>query len=113
MPRRPRKPCARPGCKELVDAGVSYCDAHKRERDKDYTKNKRNPEAKKIYNHSWVKLRNYYRDKHPLCEKCLEKDVLTTGQVVHHINEDPKDNRMENLMSLCNLCHARIHAKSE
>ena len=30
---------------------------------------------------------------------------------VHHINEDPRDNRAENLVSLCKTCHA-VHHKS-
>lgn len=37
---------------------------------------------------------------------------LRTVLVVHHINEDPKDNRPENLISLCHRCHM-IHHKSK
>ena len=29
MPQRPRKPCAHPGCPELVDPSEKYCQAHK------------------------------------------------------------------------------------
>jgi len=30
-PRRPKKPCAKVNCKELVEAGKRYCPEHERE----------------------------------------------------------------------------------
>ncbi len=39
------------------------------------------------------------------CEACM-RTVETT---VHHINGDPMDNRLENLQTLCNACHAFWH----
>lgn len=39
------------------------------------------------------------------CQSCGIKDVLD----LHHINENPKDNRPSNHVILCPNCHARIH----
>lgn len=39
------------------------------------------------------------------CQSCGEIDVLD----LHHINEQPKDNRPENHIILCPNCHAKIH----
>jgi transposase/uncharacterized protein YlaI len=39
------------------------------------------------------------------CQCCGEKEVLD----LHHINENPKDNRPENHVILCPNCHARVH----
>lgn len=41
------------------------------------------------------------RDKN-ICQICFRGN---TTMLVHHINEDPKDNRMDNLIALCRVCH--------
>lgn len=38
------------------------------------------------------------------------KRKIRTG-VVHHINADPYDNRLDNLLLLCTKCHRKAHAK--
>lgn len=38
---------------------------------------------------------------------------LDRWEHVHHINENPKDNRIENLQVLSNIEHARIHKKKK
>ncbi len=37
-----------------------------------------------------------------ICQICFRKEYKIC---VHHINEDPKDNRMDNLVCLCRQCH--------
>ncbi len=59
----------------------------------------------------WKKLRNGYREKHPLCQMCKANGIITVmqkGDPVDHIHEildggpklDPR-----NLMSQCRSCH--------
>lgn len=53
---------------------------------------------------------NYYRklfhDFLPKkCEKCSSERYL----VVHHIDEDSTNNKIENLMVVCRSCHQKIH----
>lgn len=36
---------------------------------------------------------------------------LTTDEVVHHLNEDPSDNRVENLAVMSQTEHARLHTR--
>jgi len=43
------------------------------------------------------------RDKHS-CQICGYSDKVR----IHHINENDKDNRMENLICLCIICHTVI-----
>jgi len=47
-----------------------------------------------------------------ICYFCLRK-----ATEIHHINQNTKDNRQENLLPLCKGCHTKIHrvlvAKSE
>lgn len=63
-----------------------------------------------------------YAPDHPNCHKdgtmyehqiIMEKYIgrlLKKGEVVHHINGNRSDNRMENLMLLTNSDHAKLHA---
>ena len=75
----------------------------------------------KLYNNSkWKKLRLGYLISHPLCEKCLENDKVTSATDVHHINspfdegltEEERLGRLcdpNNLMALCKECHGKLH----
>lgn len=41
------------------------------------------------------------------CLRCAERDRLQ----VHHRNRDPRDNRPENLQTLCRYCHIKAHRR--
>lgn len=72
---------------------------------------------------SWSNLRQSKLQKQPLCECCLYHDKITPATQVHHIDRfSNAANEVEmwqkfldedNLMSLCNSCHKRIHAGLE
>lgn len=50
------------------------------------------------------------RTKHrDLAESLLGRKLLT-NEVVHHVNDDPRDNRPENLMVLSRTMHGRLHS---
>lgn len=74
----------------------------------------------------WRDLSKWYMRCHPLCEECLkngeDKDevIVNAADAVHHIQspfESGLDEAMtlkrlldpNNLMSLCNECHSKIH----
>ena len=75
----------------------------------------------KLYNNiQWRNLRQIYRQSHPLCEDCLEHDIVTPAQDIHHILSpfEPNISEMEsfkrlldwdNLRALCKTCHQRRH----
>lgn len=65
-------------------------------------------EFKRVYTNSeYISKRviNYIKDTVGECQCCGVSDVLD----LHHINENPKDNRPENHVILCPNCHARVH----
>lgn len=78
-------------------------------------KSDRKKEAQTIYNtQRWRNLRNSHLMKSPLCEVC-GKELATQ---VHHIDAFMKytgDKRLEkaydynNLMSICDACHHKLH----
>ena len=52
-----------------------------------------------------------YAAAHPLCEMCLKEGRLTPVEEVHHIVplSQGGTHRNDNLMSLCQSCHTKIH----
>ncbi len=108
MPFKPKTACRMPGCPHLTPSGETYCEEHKREQHRTY--NKKRKSANELgYNFNWAKVRKQKIKRNPLCERCEGQGKTKQTEVVHHINEDPKDNRMENLESLCNRCHLKTH----
>ncbi len=77
---------------------------------------RRPPSHKRGYDSKWADLRAWYIREHPLCELCLAKGETRAGQVVHHIRplkEGGSRLDQENLMTLCNQCHAEVHGQGD
>lgn len=78
-------------------------------------------ERHELYNSSqWRKLREIYRQSHPLCEECLKENVVTPTSDIHHILSPFEPNisemerwqrllSMDNLQALCKEHHAEKH----
>lgn len=110
MPRKPKHPCAYPGCPLLTDG--CYCEEHQKVMNRQYEKYGRSKEEKRQYGYRWKKLRAAYISQHPLCEQCLKEGRVTKAEEVHHIVPLSHGGKHEfsNLMSLCKSCHSRITA---
>jgi 5-methylcytosine-specific restriction endonuclease McrA len=74
------------------------------------------PERKKLYPDNWEKISSLVKEKAgwkcELCHAEQQKPHPITGSIViltvHHINNDPTDNRKINLIVLCQRCHLRL-----
>ena len=110
MPRKPKRPCAYPGCPNTSNS--QYCEAHTKLMDKHYYKFQRDPAINKRYGAEWRAIRSVYVAKNPLCEQCYKQGRLTPVQEVHHIKALSRGGTHDssNLMSLCKSCHSRITA---
>lgn len=75
-----------------------------------------------IYNSArWQALRKAKLRDHPLCELCERQGIVKPADDVHHIQsfmqtDDPDTRRAlafdyDNLMSLCDECHSKIHSR--
>ena len=61
--------------------------------------------------------RNYKQSVGGLCERCLERGVIASADIVHHIVPLTADNigdinlslNWDNLQALCRKCHADVH----
>ena len=111
MPRRPKKPCAYPGCPKLTES--RYCKEHQRTENKRYERYYRQPETKRRYGTKWQRIRKQYAQSHPLCEQCFDNGIYVPVEEVHHIKplSEGGTHDADNLISLCRSCHARLHAQ--
>ena len=110
MPKKPLKPCSKPGCSELVQSG--RCEKHskeyKKEKWKETDKN-RPPSSQRGYDSRWRKVRRMKLARQPLCEECNRNGLVKQAQEVHHKMPIAQggSNRIDNLESLCRSCHKR------
>ena len=109
MPRKPKQPCAYPGCPRLSDG--RYCEEHRKLVARQYEKYTRDPAVKKKYGSQWRRIRASYVLRHPFCEECLKRGILVPVDEVHHIVPVARGGTHEerNLQSLCRSCHNKIH----
>jgi 5-methylcytosine-specific restriction protein A len=107
MPSRPKRPCRQPGCRALVTSG--YCPEHQQEAQVRRNERPRESSTQRGYDYRWQKLRESFLSRHPLCEDCLERDIVTPATLPHHMQpiEQRPDLRLDesNLRALCRDCH--------
>lgn len=113
MPRKPLRPCRKPGCRELVSSG--YCDKHRPKRSSD-----RSEEAKSWH---WFYGTPEWKDdlrptqllNEPFCAECAKLGYRVRATDVDHIEDHKGDWEKfidrTNLRSLCHSCHSRKTAK--
>ena len=111
MPRKPKKPCAYPGCPNLTDG--RYCPEHQSKVNSDYEKYGRDNNTNRKYGRAWKRIRDKYAAEHPFCERCFERGILVETEEIHHklpLSEGGTHDR-RNLIALCKSCHSREHAE--
>jgi 5-methylcytosine-specific restriction protein A len=113
MPVRPKKPCRKHGCKELVELG--YCDKHKKE---SYKRDERRGTAsERGYGSEWRKARLGFLSRNPLCKECLKNDIIEPATDVDHVIPHRGDRKLfwdvNNWQALCHICHSKKTARGE
>ena len=106
-----KRPCAQPGCPELVRKG--RCATHAKKTRQTYDKGRGSARVRG-YDARWDALSIRYRRKHPLCEDCLDNQRTTVAALVHHVSPIENGGLMfdeANLRSLCVEDHQIIHAE--
>lgn len=109
MPHKPKQDCAYPNCPKLTNG--RYCEEHQRLNAKQYNRFTRAVDVNKKYGRAWKRIRDRYVQAHPLCEQCLKQGRTTPTEEIHHIIPLSRGgtHSTDNLMSLCQSCHNKIH----
>ena len=112
MPSLPKHQCRKSGCPALLDHSEGgFCAAHRKAKYQAQDAHRGTP-AERGYDSDWVKVRNLKRQRNPLCEQCWKDGQITPMAEVHHTvpiaTDRSKRLDMDNLMSLCKVCHSRI-----
>lgn len=126
MPPKPLRKCKAPACGNLTRE--RYCEDHehlieKDKRDKwiQYDKNIRNSGENKNFvvfysSKEWKQARMMaLRRDNFLCQHCIKNNIIRKADMVHHIVEVKIAWHLrlyqDNLISLCNPCHSKVHSK--
>lgn len=56
---------------------------------------------------AWRRLRAYVLNESPLCEHCAARGLVEAATDVDHADNDPTNNSMANLVSMCAACHSK------
>lgn len=116
MPARPKRPCAHPGCPELVERG--WCSTHaaeRAEREREKTRaydRRRGSSTARGYDWRWRKYSERFLWKHPVCACGCGQPA----EEVDHIEpvtgpDDPRFWDPTNHQALSKTCHSRKTAR--
>lgn len=112
MNSKPLRPCNKPGCSQLTQAG--YCEQHKTtkaDNHRYYDKYQRNKKHDQFYHSAaWKRARDLIRIRdNGLCIECFNAKRITVGTIVDHIIPIKQNwnKRLDedNLQLLCQACH--------
>lgn len=107
MPQSPPRLCAKHGL--TVTGACPECQKERKALMRQY-KDNRPSSRQRGYTTTWEKVRKLKLTQDPLCESCL-RNKIKPATLVHHLDENPRNNKIENLMSLCSNCHDLTHKK--
>lgn len=111
----PRKPCARPGCREWATHG-SYCERHFIEWQKQQQENRkqfsrvadegRPNSTDRGYDSKWKQARKFFLMKHPICVIC-GRPATEVDHIIPHKGDYKLFWNSKNWQPLCHICHSR------
>ncbi|MBZ5203209.1 HNH endonuclease [Planomicrobium chinense] len=113
----PQRKCFHPSCRNFIAFTRTYCEKH--EPNKEYNQARRrydNTYIKFYKTRAWLKLRRIalMRDDF-MCKTCERNGIIKEAQLVHHLIEVKTDwdkrLELENLESICESCHQKIHKR--
>lgn len=109
MAKAPKRPCAKAGCRELVDSG--YCVNHTSSKT-NYDR-LRGSSSARGYGHRWRVYRDTYLTDHPLCVRCQSPATVVDHIVPHRGDNDVLFWDADNHQALCATCHGRKTATQD
>ena len=112
MPVRPKRPCAYPGCPELVGAGERYCPIHRKQEQKHFDR-LRGTANQRGYTYRWGKYSKWFlsQPENQVCKLRLDKRCKLVAECVDHIVPpsgpyDPLFWDKKNHQASCLICNS-------
>jgi len=109
-----KRPCAHPGCNQLVIKPACYCEEHKKANN--YDSNRPNS-YRRGYTKAWQRYRAQFLAEHPVCVACLRRGEISEATVVDHIVPHKGDMKRfwdkSNHQALCKHCHDSKTARED
>ena len=107
-----KRPCASPGCPELVDHG--YCEAHASEAPvSQYDRAKRDDPLRMATNSTrWLKLRAMVLRRDPVCKTCKDEPSTDADHKIP-IRTGGAKWSLDNLQGVCHGCHSKKTRREE
>ena len=104
LQRMPKRPCAHPGCNELIDISKRYCEKH--------TPKENRPSAyQRGYDGRWQRARKRFLAANPFCVECRKRNLFVLATDVDHIIPHKGSKILfwseDNWQPLCHACHSR------
>ncbi len=105
---KPKRVCARPGCRGVVTGDVcSRCGPRRPRPDR------RPSAAARGYNRAWQRRAAQYLAAHPLCQVCELRGMIRGARIVHHVDRVSEGHDVlaedARLVGVCSqLCHDLI-----
>jgi len=99
--------CNWPGCPEAIKAGDRYCKEHWKEYYQHQDK-RRGKTKERGYGGRWQKIRIRVLADEPFCRECKRQGRVAGATVVHHIDGNVWNIKINNLEPLCKPCHDSI-----
>jgi 5-methylcytosine-specific restriction protein A len=81
VPRKPLRPCAHPGCGQLVERGRCHFHQRLEDRAKDEQRGSAND---RLYGYRWQQASRGFLRSHPLCFYCQHLGRITPADCVDH-----------------------------
>jgi len=95
-----------------VQGKCPLCQAEQKSSTRRYQQDSRRIGARQRgYTRTWQRVRQLKMSETPTCEHCSGRGIIRVAVLVHHIDQNPHNNDMANLMSLCRQCHDEVHGK--
>lgn len=120
MPVAAPRPCRKPGCPRLSRAAHGYCEEHahiaqakaEEAQRRRQASDRRGSAQSRGYDANWQRVRKAkLASVKGLCEECQREGKLRPAQVVHHRDEDSRNNAQSNLEALCRDHHEMRHGR--
>jgi 5-methylcytosine-specific restriction protein A len=113
VPQRIKSPCAKSGCRNLVDAG--YCEDHAQKNGRNAYYRDRGSASARGYDVAWKRFRSWFLSEpdHAICEDC-RRAASTDVHHVKKVRDYPELRLVEsNCRGLCHECHSKRTALGE